>query len=196
MRELAADVLAFMDTEGLERATLVGHSMGTMTAQQVALAAPDRVARLVLVAPATMNIVHNETVLELKRAVESLTDPVPEAFAREFQASCTYQPVPADFMDRVVAESLKLPARVWRAVMAGLLDADYPSRLGDSGIPTLILWGDRDAFFPRVEQDSLAAVLGDAPLKVYPETGHAPHWERPDQFVRDLEEFVTWTEAR
>jgi non-heme chloroperoxidase len=196
MRELAADVLAFMDAKGLARATLVGHSMGSMVAQQVALAAPERVARLVLVAPATMNLVHNAAVLELKQAVESLTDPVPAEFAREFQASCVHQPLPTDFMDRVVAESLKLPAHVWRAVMAGLVNADHPARLGDSGIPTLILWGDRDAFFPRAEQDSLAAVLGAAPLKVYPETGHTPHWERPAEFVRDLEEFITRTAAQ
>jgi pimeloyl-ACP methyl ester carboxylesterase len=194
MREFAADVVAFMDAKGLARATLVGHSMGSMVAQQVALAAPERVARLVLVAPATINIVHNEAVLQLKQAVESLTDPVPADFAREFQTSCVYQPLPADFMDRVVAESVKLPARVWRTVMAGLLDADYPTRLGDSRIPTLILWGDRDAFFPRTEQDALAAVLGAVPLKVYPETGHSPHWERPAEVARDLEEFLASTE--
>jgi non-heme chloroperoxidase len=193
MREFAADVLAFMDAKGLARATLVGHSMGSMVAQQVALAAPERVARLVLVGPATMNLVHNAAVLELKQAVESFTDPVPAEFVREFQVSCVHRSLPTDFMDRVVAESLKMPAWVWRAVMAGLLDADHPTPLGDSGIPTLILWGERDAFFPRAEQDSLAAVLGAAPLKVYPETGHTPHWERPAEFVRDLEEFITRT---
>ncbi len=191
MRDLATDVIAFMDAMGLERATLVGHSMGSMVAQQVALAAPERVAQVVLVAPATINIVHNEAVLELKQAVESLTDPVPAEFAREFQVSCVYQPLPAEFMDRVVAESLKLPARVWRALMAGLLHADHPARVGESRIPTLILWGEQDAFFPRAEQDALAAVLGAAPLRVYPETGHAPHWERPEEFVRDVEAFLT-----
>ncbi len=40
------------------------------------------------------------------------------------------------------------------------------------------------------EQDALVSRLGSAFLKVYEETGHSPHWERPDEFVKDLEEFI------
>ncbi len=200
MRDLAADAIAFMDAKGLAQAIVVGHSMGSLVAQQVALAAPERVARLVLVGSATAarEIVG---IFELEQAVDSFAaassaDPVPAEFAREFQASTAYQPLPADFMDRVVAESLKLPARVWRALMDGMLATDVPTKLGDSRIPTLILWGDRDGYFPRSEQDALLAMLPTATLKVYPETGHTPHWERPQEFVRDLEVFITRTAAR
>lgn len=49
MRDLAGDVLALMDALHLERATIVGHSMGSVVAQQIAVAAPGRVERLVLV---------------------------------------------------------------------------------------------------------------------------------------------------
>jgi pimeloyl-ACP methyl ester carboxylesterase len=65
--------------------------------------------------------------------------------------------------------------------------------LGQSRIPTLVLWGDRDSAFPRTEQDSLVRMIGTADLQVYPETGHALHWERPDQFVRDLRAFMERT---
>src|SRR5215475_7008511 len=147
--DFAADVIAFMDTKGIQRATLVGHSMGSLVAQGVALAAPERVERLVIVGSATT--VRNETVVEFRQAVEKLVDPVPEEFAREFQVSCVHQPVPNEFMDRIVAQSRKLPARVWRAVMAGMLAGDYKTRLGDIRTPTPIVWGDRDAFFLRAE---------------------------------------------
>jgi pimeloyl-ACP methyl ester carboxylesterase len=94
-------------------------------------------------------------------------------------------------MERVVAESLKVPARVWRAAMADMLADDYQPRLSNIKVPTLILWGEREMIFPRAEQDSLVKALPNAVLKAYPETGHAPHWERPQQFVNELEDFIT-----
>src|SRR5215510_6495606 len=118
-----------MDAKGIQRATLVGHSMGSIVAQGVALAAPERVERLVLVGSATT--VRAEAVVEFRQAVEKLSDPVPEEFAREFQLSCVHHPVPNEFMDRIVAQSRKAPARVWKAVMEGMLAGDYKARLGD-----------------------------------------------------------------
>jgi non-heme chloroperoxidase len=185
--DYAADVVAFMDAMGLASATLVGHSMGSLVAQQVALAAPQRLTRLVLIASATT--VRHEGVLELQRAVEMFDDPVPLEFVQEFQSSTVYHPVPDDFMDAAVAASLKVPARVWRGAMAGML-ADHSIPLDRIQTPTLILWGDQDTIFPRAEQDAMLAALPSATLKVYPETGHAPHWERPEQFVQDLEAFI------
>ncbi|HWS55580.1 MAG TPA: alpha/beta fold hydrolase [Pyrinomonadaceae bacterium] len=189
LSDFSADVLAFMDARGLERATLVGHCMGSLVAQRVALDAPARVARLVLVS--SMTAARNiEGVEELRQAVEALEGPVPAEFAREFQAGTVYARLPEEFMDGVVAESLKVPSRVWRAALAGLLDEGQASRLGRIETPTLLLWGDRDALLTRAEQDALTAALPNADLTVYTETGHSPHWERPEQFVRDLEAFL------
>jgi non-heme chloroperoxidase len=187
-------VLAFMDAKGLKGATIVGHSMGSFIAQQLAIIAPGRVERLVLIGSATT--LRNETVLDLQRTVNTLNDPVPPKFVREFQASTVYQPLPDEFMDRVVEESLKVPARVWRATMEGFFANDHRHKLGEIKVPTLILWGDRETIFPRSEQDSLVKMLASAELKVYPETGHALHWERPEQFVKDLEDFIARSEMR
>ena len=188
VKDFAADVVAFMDELGIGSATIAGHSMGSMVAQQVALIAPERVDRLVLIGSTTT--VSNQVVLELRQAVESLVDPVPAEFAREFQESTIYQPLAEDFMRRVVYESLKLPARVWRDALGGLLDAGC--LLSDSQIkaPTLILWGDKDSVFPLAEQELLAAKIPGSVLKVYAETGHALHWERPERFIEDLKDFI------
>lgn len=190
MRDLAADAVAFMDAVGLERATVVGHSMGSLVAQQVALAAPERVERLVLVG-AGPDADHIEGIDDLDRAVAALRDPVPADFVRDFQAGTVHQPVPAAFMDRAITESLQLPARVWRAVLAGMRATAPATGLRDTPIPTLVLWGERDVVFLRAAQDALLALVPQATLKVYPETGHALHWERPEAFVRDLGAFVT-----
>jgi pimeloyl-ACP methyl ester carboxylesterase len=56
-------------------------------------------------------------------------------------------------------------------------------------VPTLILWGEQDAMFSH-EEVRLARTISDATLKFHPETGHAVHWERFEQVVRDLEEFM------
>lgn len=49
--------------------------------------------------------------------------------------------------------------------------------------------------FSRADQEALLAALPAATLRVYHETGHAPHWERPSEVVRDLEGFLRTTLA-
>ena len=191
--DFAADVDAFMYALGLEEATVVGASTGALFAQRAALSYPRRVGRLVLVGAQTPA---NEAVMGLVEEVRALEDPVPPEFVREFQESTIYQPVPQEFVDTVVSESLKLPARVWRdyleqAVLS--IDRDYVVELGEIAVPTLILWGEQDPLFPREEQERLATAIPGASLKVYPDTGHAVHWDRPEWVVRDLEEFMKET---
>jgi non-heme chloroperoxidase len=191
--DFAADVDTFMDALGIEEATLVGGSGGGFIAQRVALDYPHRVSRLVLIA-AGATLVNNEAVMGLGEEMLALEDPISPEFVREFQESMMYHPGPDEFLDTVVSESLKLPARVWRDYWEGVALAPYDaSRLGEIDAPTLILWGEQDIIFSREDQEQLAAAIPDATLKVYPETGHAVHWDRPEQVVRDLEEFMKET---
>jgi non-heme chloroperoxidase len=193
--DFAADADRFMDAVGIDEATLVGASTGALFAQRVALSYPRRVSRLILIAPQTP--VHkNESLSGFREEVRTLEDPVPPEFVREFQESTIYHPVPQEFLDTVVLESLKLPAHVWRDYLeqaALSIDHDYVVELREIKVPTLILWGEQDALFPREEQERLAAAIPGATLKVYPETGHAAHWERPEWVVRDLEAFIKET---
>lgn len=189
MASLAADVVAFMDALGLARAAVVGHSMGSIVAIELALAAPERLEALVLIGANTSW--NSPELVAFEEVVAGLTDPVPAEFVREFQDSTAFEPLPAAFMERVVAESLKLPALVWRGALAGHIAADYAGRLGTINLPTLVLGGEEDAYCPATKQRELAARLGNAELKLYPLVGHCPHWERPEQFVQDLDAFLT-----
>jgi pimeloyl-ACP methyl ester carboxylesterase len=188
--DFAADIDAFMDALNVEEATIVGASTGALFAQRLALNYPRRVSRLVLIGAQTPA---NEDISGLVEEVQSLEDPVPPEFVRGFQESTIHQPVPQEFLDTVVSESLKLPARVWRdyleqAVLS--IDRDYVVELYEIDVPTLILWGEQDPLFPHEEQERLAAAIHGAALKVYPDTGHAVHWDRPEWVVRDLEAFM------
>ncbi len=190
MQQFAGDVLAFMDAMNLKQATIVGHSMGSFVAQRVASEAPERVTKLVLVASATS--LRNNTVRDLQREIDGLKDtaPVPETFARDFQMSTVFKSLAPEFLQGVVKESVKLPVRVWREVMAEMLAPEADVQLKKIKTPTLVLWGDKETIFPRSEQDLLVSELRNAVLKVYPDTGHALHWEKPERFAKDLQEFV------
>jgi pimeloyl-ACP methyl ester carboxylesterase len=189
MADFAADAVGFLDALGLARTTLVGHCMGGFVAQCVAIEHPERVERLVLAASYTTAA--NDVVRELAREIAALADPVPRDFVRAFQASTAYGPLPEGFLEAVVAESLKLPARVWQAVMDGVREVSSRDRLHLVRAPTAILWGDRDAVFPFEEQERLRASIAGAALHVLPETGHALHWEQPERFVRELGAFIS-----
>ncbi len=186
MPQLAADVIAFMDAKGIARATVVGHSMGGFVGQQVALAAPSRVSSLVLVGTGT-SVRGFNGMAEFEAALQTLTDPVPLEFTREFQVSTIFHPIPPEFVDRVSEDSRKLPALAWRGLMRGMMTVEVARGLTAARIPTVLIWGDKDVIVPRAAQDSLLAILPHAKLTVYEQTGHAVHWERPERFVRDLE---------
>ena len=188
LKQFAADIVAFMDAMKLKHATIVGHSMGSFVAQHVAAEVPDRVDKLVLIGSATK--IRNNVVTDLQREINGLTDPLPEKFVRDFQTSVAFKTLPPEFLDGIVRESMKLPARVWREVMAQMVSPDSDADLAKIKSPTLIIWGDKENIFPRSEQDSLVAALRNAVLKVYQDTGHAPTWERPEQVVKDLHEFI------
>jgi pimeloyl-ACP methyl ester carboxylesterase len=189
--DYVADVGAFMEAVGIEEATLVCSSSAGLIAQRVALDDPHRVSRLMLIGSPT-TLVNNEAVREAgKEMLAGLEDPISPEFVREFQESTTHHPVPKEFFSTLVSESLKVPARVWREYFEGvMLTVDDTSRLGEIKAPTLILWGEQDAFLEREDQERRAAAIPEARLKVYPDTGHVVHWERPEWVVRDLEAFM------
>jgi non-heme chloroperoxidase len=190
--DFTSDVDAFMEALGIEEATVVGDSSGGMIAQRVALDYSRRVSRLVLMgAPTTL--VNNEAVIAAgEQMLADLEDPIPPEFVRGFQESTIHHPVPEEFLSTVISQSLKVPARVWRDYWEGVvLTVDDTPRLGEIDVPTLILWGEHDAFLQREEQERRSAAMPDATLKVYPDTGHAVAWERPEWVTRDLEAFMS-----
>ena len=107
-----------------------------------------------------------------------------------FQASTVHRPIPGDVLAAIVDESLKMPARVWRDALTGILAYRPRRRLASLALPTLIAWGDRDAFCVRAEQDRVHETIPSSTLTIYEETGHAPHWEHPQRFADDLMAFV------
>jgi non-heme chloroperoxidase len=188
-KDFAADVAAFLEARKLKAAVIVGHSMGSVIAQRFALDYPEKSLGTVLVG-AFAGFKHNEAVQGFAQVLDTLNDPVSEQFATEFQQSTLANPVPPSFLQTVIKESLKVPARVWKSVGADLFRADYVSQLGGYTKPALIIWGDKDVFSPKADQELLNNTFKGSRLLVYKGTGHGVHWEDPVKFADDLVSFV------
>lgn len=188
-RDFAGDVASFVEVLGLGSAVIVGHSMGGSNAQRLAIDHPGRVRGLLL-SGSFAGYRNNAAVREFyESTISGLTDPIDPAFVRQFQESTLAQPVPAAFVDAMVAESVKLPARVWRAAFEGFLEDDA-RELGRIRAPTLVVWGDRDAYCPRSDQATFLEEIPGSRLIVYQGYGHSVHWEAPERFAADLVGFV------
>jgi pimeloyl-ACP methyl ester carboxylesterase len=188
IEQLAADVAGVLDDAGVSRAVVVGHSMGSLVAARMAVDHADRVSGLVLMgAKPTFDVPELQGLFE---AVATFEDPVDPGFIREFQESTVVRAVPPSIIDVAVAESRKLPARVWRALAAEGLRADNTADLGRIEAPTLLIHGEQDAYVTREDQDVFLREIPDARLRVYEGTGHAMHWEDPARVAHDLMSFV------
>jgi pimeloyl-ACP methyl ester carboxylesterase len=178
MDAFASDILALMDVLRIERATILGHSMGSFIARRVAEKAPERVERLVLVGTALT--ARNAVINDLLDAANILSNPVDDDFIRQFQASTMMRPVPREFFERVVAESRKLPAFVWKESIQGMWDYNpqWPITCR-----TTIIGGELDAVFSPDEQTAFFLATERSTLHIEPGVGHAFHWEEPARFA-------------
>jgi pimeloyl-ACP methyl ester carboxylesterase len=189
-RDFAADVAAFIEALDLGPAIIVGHSMGSTNGLRFAIDFPHHTRGLVLIG-AFATYQHNPDMTHFwNSTVALLTDPIDPAFVREFQESTLAIEVPREIVDTAVEESLKVPARIWRAALGGCLEDDFVDEIGKITAPTLALWGDRDALVPRVDQDVLLKRIAGSRLVIYHGHGHAPHWEDPARFAADIGAFA------
>jgi non-heme chloroperoxidase len=185
--DFVADVLAFMDQKRIEKAIIVGHSMGSFIAHHFAVEHPERVEALVLIGSSPK--AGNPGIVDFNAFVQTLEEITPE-FAEEFQVSTLCVPVPGRFLETVVGESMKVPIHVWKDVLQALVEEDHSGELEDILVPTLVIGGMKDAFFPAEDQVALAGTVASAETVFYADLCHAPHWEDPVTFAEDLVQFV------
>jgi len=183
---LAADSLQVLDEAGVERAHVVGTSLGGMVAQELALAAPERVDKLVLVCT---------------HPGGARAFPMPEQTVRLFEARATLReyvensldPDPRpQLVDRILEHRVATaqPYEPWAAQAAASLGFDACDRLAGLTTPTLVVHGDGDVVVDPRNAGLLGELLPDARVKIYPGCGHLLMWQEPERFARDLEEFL------
>ncbi len=192
--DMADDVVRLLAMLDLDEVTLVGHSMGSLVAREVVRRAPRRIERLVLIGSAAR--VLNGGTEQLFELIESFGDRIPADFIEEFQRSTFARPLPDDFMAGVLAASRSVPPRVWHGAARDMKQRDDRRRLRQIRIPTLLMWGEGDQVFGRLDQDVLLDGIPGSRLVAYAGVGHAPHWEVPGAFASDLLGFLEEEQER
>jgi pimeloyl-ACP methyl ester carboxylesterase len=189
----AGDLAAFMDALGLQRAHICGHSMGTWVAQHFAQDYPERVESLILI-DGFVSLAGNPAVRDLVDELNRMGPHIDRSFARAFQESTVETPMTPSYLELVVGESMKVPARIWRAAFAAMI-AEWAD-VSSISCPVLLMAGEKDALFTDADRRALAASF-NAPREVtYPGLGHAPHWEQPMRVAHDIARFVTEVASR
>ena len=187
---LAADLADVMHLLGIDAAVIAGHSMGSQVAQRFAIDHPRRTLGLVLLGAFTTLKGNPEVEALWNQAVATLDDPVDPGFVREFQQSTLARPVLPAFFETILAESLKVPAHVWRSALRGQIVEDVGADLAAIAAPTLVLWGDKDGIAGRGQQESIAAGISGARVIAYAGAGHGLHWEEPRRAAAGIAIFL------
>lgn len=190
LQHFAADLAAFLDALDLQKAVVVGHSMGASVALRFAIDNSERAQGLVLVSPrASMR--DRPGLLGLwESTISKLTDPVDPGFVKTFVEGTFVRPVPEAFLQTTLREAQMVPAYVWKRVFGSALEEDLLAGLDEIRTPTLLVWGAEDATVPQADRDTIAAAIGGSQQVVYPGVGHSPHAEDPDRFAADLVAFI------
>ena len=184
-------VVQHLGSLGVERYHLLGHSMGGMIVQEIALRDSARIDRLVLYATGSLGVLPGrfESIEDSKRRAEA---DGPVATARRIAATW--------FLDRAAADGYEHCAEVAAHSKLAAIHAGLDAMQSWSGTQalhqiqqeTLILWGDRDRTYPWSQIRTLWEAIPNASLAVVPGCAHAVHAEKPDIFQRLISDFLEY----
>jgi pimeloyl-ACP methyl ester carboxylesterase len=193
-----------LDTLGIDRAVIVGNSMGGFIGAEVALRFSTRVEKLVLVSAAGLSIEHqrNEPVLRVLERLDNLLIFTGGWAATRSDVLACRPRMRRQIMRLVADHAEALPAPLIAEQVKGsgkpgfvpALDAlsDYPirDRLGEIECPVLVVWGEKDRLVPVRDAYEFGRLIAHAQVEVWPDTGHVAMLERPAAFNALVERFV------
>jgi len=184
--ELAADAVQVLDEAGVERAHVLGTSLGGMVAQELALAAPERVDRLVLACTTPGG---PESFPMPEQTVKLLTS---GASLRQFVENALAPAPDEEIVERILRhrEATAQPLGAWSAQAAAGAAFDALDRVAGIAAPTLILHGTEDAVVDSRNTTLLALRIPDARVELVAGGGHLFFWEQPERFVEVVTEFL------
>ncbi|MEV6836594.1 alpha/beta hydrolase [Streptomyces sp. NPDC051133] len=184
--ELAQDVLALLDRLEVERCVLVGHSMGGMIAQTIALAHPERLERMVLVG--SIGRMAYSRGRGLLMAASTL---VPYKLFVAANIQRAFAPgYPREEIRAHIRASAATPREVVMTLYGAMRAFDVLDRAGEIRTPTLMVHGYHDVQLPVGQVLRMAKAYPDAVVRIL-DAGHELPLEKPAELTAALEGFVT-----
>jgi 3-oxoadipate enol-lactonase len=188
---LAADVIGLLDALKIERASFVGISLGGMIGQALALAAPQRLDRLVLADttgryPPEAQATWPERICQIEAAgLEPLVGPTLERwFTAPYRAA---HPEVAERIGNIIRAT---PVAGYVGCCHAIAALDFLDRVKAVQVPTLVLVGEQDAGTPPAMARELAAAIPGARLEIIPGAAHLSNIEQSAIFNRMLAAFL------
>ncbi|WP_337157283.1 alpha/beta hydrolase [Pseudomonas putida] len=193
LNDMAYDIRLLLDRLGIAKASLVGHSLGSILAQTLAEQYPERVDKVVLVSSTGSTTQISQEGSWLATQIAALKAPIdPDSpFMREWYANPL--PVDADFIARERAESAAVPLQVWRGVLHALQVTEFGRDLPKLKAPVLILHGSQDSLFDANAQNALRQALPQARFHAFADAGHNLAWEHPQAAAEQINAFLAST---
>jgi pimeloyl-ACP methyl ester carboxylesterase len=190
-----AVLLALLDRLGVQRATLIGHSMGGRFAWEFAALHPDRVSKLVLVSPdgfASPGIEYDKK-QDVPLIMRVLPYTMPMFMLRANLEAAFADPSKMTEASLLRTRDMMLAPGVRRAVLARMEQTvlhDPRPMLARITAPTLLLWGDKDAMIPISNAQDYLAAIPNARLVTLPGVGHLLQEEAPVESLSKLRGFL------
>jgi len=191
---MASDAIALLDSLGVKKAYVMGHSLGGFIAQELTLARPDLVEKLIL---ASTTYGGPNVIPITPEALEVLTKrdgDIVELVQKGIKVACA--PNFAERHPEVVKELLEyrltnpVPPEQYQAQMMAGATHNAESRISQITCPVLILFGEYDRVVPPGNAQLLAQKLPNARIKILPNTGHIFPIEDPKATVEAILEFL------
>lgn len=195
LEDMADDAVRVLDAVGVQRAHIVGVSMGGMISQLVALNHPSRVARLVLV---STHFGGPEVVRPDPRVTAIYRPPrgMTQAELMRLAAETITAPGFAARSPALVEELVQLASRqptpfsTFATQLQAILSSDRSARVKDIEAPTLVIHGELDPLIRAENGRRLAERIPGARQVTFPDHGHLLMWEAPEELARVALEFL------
>ena len=189
-RAMADDALQVLDEAGVERAHVLGASLGGMIAQELAVLAPERVERLVLCCTTPGGPDAYPLPEATMRLFVEAPTLAPEVALRRFVENALGDDPPAGLVDELFALRLANPPDPagWQAQAAA--GTTFAGVEGPIDKPALIVHGTADHVVDVRNAELLAERIAGARVELVPGCGHLFFWERPDALVEPVLEFL------